>query len=62
MPRTLQQAINELHVTQNLYDRTTMDIGQLYADLNRTKDEKLQIQINDKLEVLVKLEQRLQRN
>ncbi len=58
MARTLQQAIDDLNATQNLYDRTIMEIGQLYADLNWTKDERLHKRLNEKFDMLVKVEQR----
>lgn len=56
MSRTLEVAMHDLNIAQNQYDRTTMEIGQLYSDLVRFKDEKINEKIVVKLELLIKFE------
>jgi phosphoribosyl-dephospho-CoA transferase len=59
MARTITEIIKENNDCQSLYDRTIMQIGQLYADYNRTKSEKAKISLNSKFEILIKVEARL---
>lgn len=59
MSKQLSEIIKEFNQCQTLYDRTTMEIGQLYADFNRTNDERIKTSLNSKFEVLKKVEQRL---
>lgn len=59
MARTISEIVKENNDCQSLYDRTIMEIGQLYADYNRTQNEKTKISLNSKFEVLKKVEVRL---
>ncbi len=49
MKRTITEIVKENNEFQLLFDRTTMEIGQLFAKYNRTKDEKIHLSLNSKL-------------
>lgn len=59
MKRTITEIVKENNECQLLFDRITMEIGQLFAKYNRTKDEKIHLFLNSKIEVLKIVESRL---
>jgi hypothetical protein len=59
MARTKSEIIKEINETQTLCNRLVMQIGQGYADINRTKDESLNAMVNGKIETFKKAEAQL---
>lgn len=56
MSRTKTEIISEMNQTQTLCNRLLMQIGQGHADIDRTKDESLVIEVNAKIEAFQKAE------
>lgn len=59
MARTKAEIIKEINETQNLCNRFLMQIGQGYADFNRTKDQGIHAIVNGKIESFKKAEAQL---
>ena len=57
--RTKQVIIKDFNETQAVYDRLTMEIGQLYAQHRLTNNQSLVPSINNKVDAFQKVELQL---
>ena len=57
--RTRAEIIKDINECQQLFDRATMNVGQLYGRYYHTQDEKLIRSVNEKIEVIKVLEVRM---
>ena len=58
--RTATEIIKEMTKTQNVFDRLTMEIGQLHASQITSKNTKQTVIINEKVKVWEQVEHKLQ--
>lgn len=59
MARSKTEIIKEINEAKTLCNRLAMEIGQGYADINRTRDERLNAMVNAKIETFQKAEAQL---
>ena len=57
--RTQQEIINELNVSQTVFNKLIMEVGQLYAQYRLTDNQNLLSIINSKVESSQQIELRL---